>query len=152
VLGDFPEADYLEFGWGDARFYQAEPSTVWLGSRAALWPTASAVHVIGLGEPVAENAQARDIVEVRVPIERLHAVAMAIEREFAAADPTPTGAILSTDPKPNGFYDGRRRFFAPRLCNWWTATRLREAGCLVTPGTTIFAARVMRDARVCARR
>jgi Protein of unknown function (DUF2459) len=150
VLADFPETHYLEFGWGDARFYQSEPSNLWLGSRAALWPTSSAIHVIGLREPIRDSAHARDLVEVRVPIERMHALATAIEREFAAAQPAPTGATLRIDPKPNGFYAGKRRFYFPRMCNWWTASRLREAGCLNTPATVLFASRIMEEARECA--
>lgn len=152
LLRDFPDADYLEFGWGDKRYYQSEPATSWQGSRAALWPTASVVHVIGLRQPVSEHALALDIVEVRIPVERLHRVANAIEQEFAHDTPAPTGSTLRAAPEPNRFYEGRRRFYFPRMCNWWAASRLREAGCLVTPATTIFAARVMKDARVCAAR
>lgn len=150
LLGQFPEADYLEFGWGDARYYQTEPGTSSLASRAALWPTASVVHVIGLRQPVLDHAQAIDIVEVRIPIDRLRALATAIEQEFAEQRPTPTGRTLRAAPDPDRFYQGRRRFYFPRMCNWWSATRLREAGCLVTPATVIFAARVMHDARACA--
>src|SRR5687768_10757927 len=63
LLNDFSDSDYLEFGWGDARFYQAERNTFWLGVRAALWPTASVIHVIGLNDPMS-NAQAEAIVPV----------------------------------------------------------------------------------------
>lgn len=150
LLDEFPEADYLEFGWGDRRFYQAEPSTAWQTSRAALWPTSSVIHVIGLSRPLPENALAIDAVELRIPIDRLRALATAIEQEFEENAPTATGATLSTSPDPNHFYEGRRHFYFPRMCNWWTSSRLREAGCLVTPATVIFAARVMHDARVCA--
>ena len=150
LLRDFPEADYLEFGWGDASYYQTERPSVWQGSRAALWPTASVIHVIGLREPVPDNAQARDIVEVRVPVDRLHSLATALEREFADAAPVPTGTTLRTAPDPDRFFAGRRRFYFPRMCNWWTAGLLRDAGCAVTPATVIFAAQVMREARECA--
>src|SRR5688500_3301667 len=47
VLRDFPDSGYLEFGWGDARFYQAEEESLWLGIRAAFFSTSSAIHVIG---------------------------------------------------------------------------------------------------------
>jgi uncharacterized protein (TIGR02117 family) len=151
VLAQFAEADYLEFGWGDRRFYQSEPNTFWETVRAVLWPTPSVVHVIGLENPVVDNAHALDIVEVRVPIDRLTVLATAIEQEFTSRAPTQTGTLLVSTPDPNAFFKARRRFFFPRMCNWWTASRLREAGCLVTPGTTIRAARVMHDARVCAR-
>jgi hypothetical protein len=150
VLGDFPDSDYLEFGWGDERFYQAERSTVWQGSRAALWPTPSVLHVIGLREPIPETARARDVVEVRIPLGRLRTLATAIEREFAEVEPIPTGTTLRADPVPNEFYKGRQRFYFPRMCNWWTATRLLEAGCDIAPATVLFAARVIDESRACS--
>src|SRR5688500_18645122 len=41
VLADFPQSEYLEFGWGDARFYHAEEESFWLGLRAAFFSTSS---------------------------------------------------------------------------------------------------------------
>jgi hypothetical protein len=149
LLSEFPEADYLEFGWGDERFYQEDPDTVWMSLRAALWPTASVVHVIGLREPLLDNVHALDIVEVPVPIDRLQTLATAIEQEFAGDEPIPTGVTLRDAPVPNRFYKGQRRFYFPRMCNWWTATRLNEAGCPTDPATVIFASRVLKEAREC---
>lgn len=150
LLSDFPEADYLEFGWGDERYYQADRATAWLAVRAALWPTSSVIHVIGLREPLPDNAQARAVVEVPIPIPRLRALAAEIEQEFTGGDPVPTGATLRTSPAPNRFYKAHRNFHAPRMCNWWTATLLQEAGCPIAPATVFFAARVVDEARECA--
>lgn len=151
VLGDFVDADYLEFGWGDERFFQGEANTVWQGSRAAFWPSSSVVHVIGLREPLLDNAHALDIVEVRVSNDRLRTLAAAIEQEFAGDQPSPTGVSLREAPDPNRFYKGRRDFYFPRMCNWWTASRLQEAGCSIAPATVLLASRVMREARECVR-
>lgn len=150
LLGEFPGADYLEFGWGDERYYQAEQGSFWLAMRAVLWPTASVIHVIGLREPVLDDVHAADIVEVRIPIDRLRTLATAIEQEFAGDAPIPTRVTLRAAPHPNRFFEGRQRFFFPRMCNWWTATRLRDAGCPIASATVIFAAQVMDDARACA--
>ena len=149
LLREFPEANYLEFGWGDERYYQAEQGNIWLALRAALWPTASVVHVIGLREPLLDNVHAADIVEVRIPVDRLQTLATAIEREFAGDEPNPTGAKLRSAPDPNRFFKGQQRFFFPHMCNWWTATRLHDAGCHIVPATVIFAARVIDEAREC---
>lgn len=147
LLTDFPNVDYLEFGWGDERFYQAERNTLWLGSRAALWPTSSVIHVIGLPAPVTGNAHADEIVEVRIPIDGLRRLTTAIEQEFAGDRPTPSGSALSSAPTPNRFYEAKRSFFFPLMCNWWIATRLQEAGCPIQPWSVVTASRVMREAR-----
>lgn len=147
LLEEFPDSPYLEFGWGDERFYQAERNTLWLGTRAALWPTSSVVHVIGFREPIADHVNANEIVAVRVPITGLRALTHAIEQEFAGARPVPTGSSLSADPVPNRFYEAKRSFYFPRMCNWWIAARLKEAGCPIRPWSVIGASRVMREAR-----
>jgi uncharacterized protein (TIGR02117 family) len=147
VLADFPDSDYLEFGWGDERFYQAEPETVWLGVRAALWPTSSVVHVIGVRTPIIEHIEANDIVELRVSADGLRRMAEAIEREFTERDPTAMPVSLSAAPKPNHFYSAKRKFFFPRMCNWWIASRLQEANCPIQPWSVVGASRIMREAR-----
>lgn len=145
LINDFPKADYLEFGWGDAAYYQAEVETIWLGLRAAFWPSPSVIHVIGLTAPLDKNAYADDIVEVRISHAGLLELVTAINAEFAAK--TPIGRELRSTPRPNRFYNAHRSFFFPHMCNWWTAHRLKNAGCPITPWTVVTASRVLREAR-----
>lgn len=145
LTDDFPKADYFEFGWGDAAYYQAEEETIWLGLRAALWPTSSVIHVIGLTAPLDKNAYADDLVEVRISHSGLLELVAAINAEFAAQ--TPIGHELQSMPRPNRFYSAHRSFFFPHMCNWWTAHRLKDAGCPITPWTIVTASRVLREAR-----
>jgi len=42
--GDFPAADYR----GDWYYYQSGAPGLWLTLKAALWPTASVLHVVGV--------------------------------------------------------------------------------------------------------
>lgn len=145
LRNDFPKADYLEFGWGDAEYYQAEEETLWLGLRAALWPTSSVIHVIGLTAPLDKNAHADDLVEVRISHAGLLELVASINAEFAAQ--TPIGRELQATPRPNRFYSAHRSFFFPRMCNWWTAKRLKDAGCPITAWSVVTASRVLREAR-----
>lgn len=110
LRADFPEEKYLEFGWGDERFYQAEETTPWLASRAALWPTSSVIHVIGLRSLTAEEVLVDDIVEVRVSADGIHALVASIQSEFAGEIPIVSGRSLSTAPMPNRFYKAKRSF------------------------------------------
>lgn len=147
VLRDFPDSKYLEFGWGDARFYQAEEESVWLGIRAAFFSTSSAIHVIGFDDPTTQALRADEVIEVRVSAEGLKQLAQSIEQEFTQESPVPTGAALSAIPSPNKFYSAKRRFFFPRMCNWWTARRLQESDCPIAAWSVVSANRIMREAR-----
>lgn len=149
VLRDFPVSTYLEFGWGDARFYQApaEQESLWLGVRAALFSTASVIHVIGFDRPATDTLLADEVIEVRVSAEGLRSLAQSIEQEFAQSEPAATGVSLNVTPKPNRFYDAKRRFFFPRMCNWWTARRLEEGSCPIAAWSVVSASRMISEAR-----
>ena len=147
VLRDFPDSRYLEFGWGDARFYQAEEESFWLGIRAAFFSTSSAIHVIGFNRPATDALLADEVIEVRVSAEGLRQLAQSIQQEFAQTEPVANGAALNATPAPNEFYSAKRRFFFPRMCNWWTARRLEEASCPIAAWSVVSANRIIREAR-----
>ena len=54
--GDFPNARYLEFGWGDAEYYPAKQATIGMTLRAALVPTPSVLHLAGLSAAPARSS------------------------------------------------------------------------------------------------
>lgn len=147
ALRDFPDVEYLELGWGDERFYKAEQNTLWLGSRAALWPTPSTIHVIGLQGPLARTAQADDLLALHITQAGMRRLARSLEQEFAQGQPGAEGSQLASAPAPNRFYPGKRPFFFPRMCNWWIAMHLHAAGCAIQPWSIITSGQVMRTAR-----
>lgn len=147
VLADFPDSRYLEFGWGDARFYQAEEETGWLAIRAAFFSTASALHVIGFDRPTPAALLADEVIEVHLSEDGLRKLAASIQAEFKEDAPVVIGVPLRATPEPNKFYHGKRRFFFPRMCNWWTARRLQDGGCPVAAWSVLSANRVIREAQ-----
>lgn len=147
VLRDFPDSTYLEFGWGDAHYYEAEEETWWMAVRAAFFSTSSSIHVIGFDQPTTQALLADEVVEVRVPAGGLQRLAQSIEREFTQEQPVAKGASLSVTPQPNKFYSARRRFYFPRMCNWWTAKRLEESYCPIAAWSVISPNRMIREAR-----
>ena len=127
---DFPDADFLEFGWGDRDFYMAETAGPWLAFKAAFFPTPSAVHVAGIRGALDAYFPQSEIVEVRLSrlaLERLlRYVHDAFQRDGAAAEPL-----------GRGFYAGRDTFHLLRTCNVWTAGALRAAGLPVRNAITV---------------
>ena len=147
VLADFPDSRYLEFGWGDARFYQAEEETWWMAVRAAFFSTSSAVHVIGFDHPTRKALLADEVIEVHLSDEGLSKLAASIAAEFEQTAPVSMGIPLRATPEPNKFYPAKRRFYFPRMCNWWTTKRLQDGGCPVAAWSVLTANRVIREAK-----
>ena len=64
---DFIESEYVEIGWGDEKFYQAETATPGLALQAILWPTSTVLHLVGITKPPQEYFSVSDVLEITVP-------------------------------------------------------------------------------------
>jgi len=134
---DFPQAEYLEVGWGDRDYYYGRNQGLWGKLRAALWSNPSVLHVAGVRGPLAENFPASEIIELtlsRDGFERLvRYIHDAYDRAGAAAA-APLGPGLYGDSR---FYPAWESFSVLRTCNVWTARGLRGAGLPVNDSTTL---------------
>jgi uncharacterized protein (TIGR02117 family) len=63
---DFSNARYLEVGWGDKDYYQTPDPHLGIAIKAMLWPTASALHIVGFDRAVTSFFPLSEIVEVRL--------------------------------------------------------------------------------------
>ncbi len=132
---DFSTSRYLEFGWGDAEFYQAKEPTFTMALRAGLWPTSSVLHVEGFNaEPyihypkaVVETVQF-DAKGFAALIDFIH---LSFERGVEARAQT-SGLGLSSGSQ---FYPAKRNFHILYTCNSWTARALKEGGLDIDVGT-----------------
>jgi uncharacterized protein (TIGR02117 family) len=125
---DFPEADYLELGWGDWDYYQADDPGLWLTLKAGLWPTTSVLHVVGVRGAISDRFGGFEIVRLDVAPGGVAALATFIHRSFArdgAAKVTPVGPGWGRDSL---FYPARGTFHMFNTCNTWTARALEAAG------------------------
>ncbi|WP_456381075.1 DUF2459 domain-containing protein, partial [Thiolapillus sp.] len=66
ILADFPDARYLEVGWGDEDFYKTPDPHLGLILKAALLPTASVLHVVGFGGAVQERFPYSEIIQIEL--------------------------------------------------------------------------------------
>jgi uncharacterized protein (TIGR02117 family) len=136
-IRDFPQADYLEVGWGDREFYQRPDPGLWTMLRAALTPTASVLHVVGVRGPLAGNFPASEIVELSISEEGLVRLARYIHdahERGGAPVAAPLGPGLYGDSR---FYPAWETFHLFRTCNVWTARALRAAGLPVDDSITM---------------
>jgi uncharacterized protein (TIGR02117 family) len=148
VLADFPQARYLEFGWGDAAYYQAPDPTLGETIAAVFWPTPTVMEVIpwqGIGETSADY----EAVALRVSDAELRAIAKSIDDSFVQPI-SATGNGYQVAGGKALFYHARGKFHAFRMCNRWTAERLLTVGCSVRPRLIMTASQAITAAERCS--
>jgi uncharacterized protein (TIGR02117 family) len=144
---DFPDAAYLEVGWGDRKYYQARDPGVWLGLRALFWPSPGVLHFAAFSEPVEQTFGSAEMIELRVS-ERGFARLIEVVRDSHERDST--GQPIALGPGLYGtsrFYASHEKFHLFKTCNVWTASVLREAGFPLLPASALTAGDLMTQLR-----
>lgn len=140
---DFPEATYLEAGWGDRDFYLAPEATSGLALKAAFASTASVLYIVGLRGPPTAYVSDDRIVAIALTEEGFDALCAFIHASYRKDT---TGRASAIEVTAGGrFYLAEGRYGLHNTCNTWTANALRAAGVPITPAGT--ASRVMRQVR-----
>lgn len=148
LLSSFPNARYLEFGWGDAAFYQADKPTAGMALAAALWPGPTVMEVVPLQTAPPPGTGDFESVAVHVTDAELKAIALSLDGSFAHPV-SPTGKTYPTAGGDARFFDARGKFHLFRMCNRWTSELLELAGCAVSPRLAMTAGQVVKAAKQC---
>ncbi len=144
---DFPDAEYLEVGWGDWDYYPAPSFNVWFAAKALLWPTASVLHVVGFSGPPESYFARSEIIAFELSQSRFERLIEYIHASFAR-----DGAGKSAPLQPglygnSAFYPSHEKFHLLKTCAGWTAKALRTAGYPISPWFAVTADQVMSRAR-----
>jgi uncharacterized protein (TIGR02117 family) len=144
---DFARADYLEVGWGDREYWQAQDPGLRLALNALLLPTPSVVRVIAIDEPLAAAFPGAEILDLRLSragFERLLAFVDGTFDRAGAAVATPLGPAAWPRSR---FYPAQGSYHAFRTSNTWTARALHEAGVPITPAFALTSGGLLRQVR-----
>lgn len=143
----FPEAEFLEVGWGDSAYYQHPDPGLFTTLQAGLWPTPSVLHVVGFSQPVRQAFPNSEIVRLELPPGGLEDLLAFIEAAFVRSEddePVPLGPGHYGDGR---FYRARARYHALYNCNTWVAHALREAGLPLAPARAVTVGRLFDQLR-----
>lgn len=124
----YPEAEYLEVGWGDREYYPASDPSIGDALRAALGPSAAVLHVVGLTYHPTRILSSSELVALEIGesgFQRLiDFIAATHDRAGAErAEPIDPGLYLDSH-----FYPALGSFHLFNNCNTWVADALRAAG------------------------
>jgi len=130
---EFLTMEWLEFGWGDADFYQAKGESVLLGLKALLLPTGAVVHVHGFNGLPAENFPKSEVVELRLTEDGYARLLDFLRASFARDG---DGRVRPLGPGLYGlsrFYEATGIYSLFYTCNTWAAEALAAGGFPIDP-------------------
>lgn len=130
---DFPDARFLEFGWGDAEYYPAKDPGIGLALAAALVPTPSVVHMAGYAHPPARRYPKSEVLALVLDEASLGRLVTFIDATF---DRGGQARVASSGPglySDSLFYPALGEFHLFNTCNTWSARALAVAGLGLKP-------------------
>lgn len=139
-LGDFPDAKFVEFSWGDQDYFPDPNSGVWAALRAGFWSAGSVMHMVGFQPSVREFYRNAEIFELRLNSTAHGKLLRYIAQSFARPV---TGGQARARPglfAYSRFYPATQKFSVLRTCNTWIAEALESAGLPVAPRMVLTAA------------
>lgn len=124
----FPKAQFYEFGWGDADFYQAEEVTTGLALSAMLWPSDSVVHVVGLQTYPDQAFLHLERLTISIADENETSFFDFLKQSFAYDDQRRVTQTKKGLYGNSQFYKGYGSYFLSNTCNHWSAKALQSGG------------------------
>lgn len=134
---EFPDAEYLELGWGDRDYYMTPSPHFGITLKAGLLPTDSVLHVVGFNGAVTRYFPDSEIIRIELSEAGFQQLCGYFESSYALDE---TGRSIPLGPSLYGdgrFYLSRESYHAFNTCNVWTARGLWEAGCPLSPATNL---------------
>jgi len=139
----FEHTSYIEFGWGDKSFYQAEEITIGLTLQALFLPTESVVHAVGVHNAVRTYFAHSDIGLLMLTDNEMSSLVQFISGSLARDY---KNMPIATKPGVYGdsqFYKGMGDYYLMNTCNKWTAKGLKSFGMDISPTLKLTSASIM---------
>jgi uncharacterized protein (TIGR02117 family) len=145
--GDFPEAAFLEFGWGDRAYYPARDKTLAMTFAAAFVATPAVMHVAGLPRAPDQAADGREIVPVELTEGGFRRLLQGLADGFVRPRDGRAAAVAPGLYRDSRFYEAHGEFHLLNTCNTWTARILRTGGLALSPSGVVTADDLMARLR-----
>ena len=139
----FENAPYIEFGWGDNEFYQAEEITSGITLKAIFLPTDSVVHTVAVPRKAEKYFKHSEVEKFCLEDSELESLIKFISSSFYRDK---SGNILKLNHGIYGdsqFYKGIGDFHIFNTCNKWTAKGLESAGMKISTTFKLTAGSIM---------
>ena len=139
-IKDSPDAELIEFSWGDKDYFPAEKGGVRLALKAAFFSSGSVLHVVGYQGQVEKIFPEAEIIEISLSEKGLERLIKFISDTFSRPQPGAAAEGRKGFPPTGWFYPAEGKFSILRTCNTWVAEALNAAGLPINPSGIITAA------------
>ena len=139
----FENAPYIEFGWGDNEFYQAEEITSGVTLKAIFLPTDSVVHAVAVTRKADKYFKHSEVEKFCLEDSEFISLIDFISNSFYREE---SGNILNLNNGIYGdsqFYKAKGNFHIFNTCNKWTAKGLESAGMNISSTFKLTAGSIM---------
>ena len=139
----FGDAPYIEFGWGDNEFYQAEEITSGITLKAIFLPTDSVVHAVAVTRKADKYFKHSEVEKFCLEDPEFKSLVKFITNSFYRDE---SGNILKLNHGIYGdsqFYKAKGDFHIFNTCNKWTAKGLESAGMNISTTFKLTAGSIM---------
>ncbi|WP_299402285.1 DUF2459 domain-containing protein [Acaryochloris sp. IP29b_bin.148] len=119
------QARYVEYGWGDKRFFMLSDTSIPTTLAAGVLPTASVMYLRGR-ETLPQPQYARQLYHRQITPQQLHSLLRSLEQSFQRTTNGERVAPYPQVPRFAGqFYPGREYYVIWSDCNAWTVRQLQ---------------------------
>lgn len=136
---DFPDAAFLEFGWGDRTYYPAKEKTFGMTLGAALIGTPAIMHVAGRAANFSRMTANGQIVALTLTEGGFRRMMRAIAGDFQRPETGRAEPVARGLYPASFFYHAHGSFHLFNTCNNWTARMLRAGGIAISPSGIVTA-------------
>ncbi len=139
----FGDVSYLEFGWGDHRYYQSESCSLVAKLLAILIPSRSTLQVVAVTDHPQRFYSAEPIVKLLFEDSGFSALIQFISGSFDRNQHARLSMQSYGRCGDSQFYKARGLYHLFNTCNTWTAKGLYKAGVDIKPRLTFTAEDIM---------
>ena len=139
----FGNAPYIEFGWGDKEFYQANEITPDITLKAIFLPTESVLHAVAVSSEADKYFKHSEVHKFCLEDLELKSLVDFISNSFSRDE---SGSILKLNHGIYGdsqFYKAKGNFHIFNTCNKWTAKGLESTGMKISTTFKLTAGSIM---------
>ena len=135
----FGNVPYLEFGWGDRRYYQNESCSLAAKLLAVLMPSGSTLQVVAVSDHPESFYTSEPIVELALENSGFDALIQFISNSFDKNQCAELNMQSNGRCGNSQFYRAKGLYHLFNTCNTWTASGLFVAGVEIKPRLTFTA-------------